>query len=437
MRCARRAGMKSEPVLGFYPPTLLSPAAAFPHTRNSRSIKNDAMNDFAASGFWKADFNEAALGAWAQKLRRELGAPRVSLGLLFMTPHYFEAAPRILEVLRVHAEIPLLLGCSSASLIIGSRENEDERGLVLSLFSLPGAELRGVHFTQEQVEEANGPGYWALETGLRPEQVNGWLAFADPFHMDAEAWLRGWNELYAPKPIVGGLAGGDFSQRTTQLYLDGEVFEEGGVAVAVAGEVELQSVISQGCTPVGETWTITKTEGNIIHKIANRPAYEVLQETFTRLPEREQRKARGNLFVGLVVNEYLEEFHRGDFLVRNILGGDPQSGALAIGALPRQGQTMQFQRRDADAATEDMTALLDRLSQRLAGRALYGGCLCTCNGRGHRLFGHPNHDAGLVQEKLGPFEVAGFFCNGEIGPIGERNFLHGYTASLAVFARRI
>jgi small ligand-binding sensory domain FIST len=394
------------------------------------------MSEFAVSGYWKADFNEAALRAWAQQLRQSLRAPRVSLGLLFMTPHYFAAAARILEVLRVHAEIPLLLGCSSTGLICGAREIEDEPGLVLSLLALPGAELRGIHFTPEQVEEANGPGYWALETGLTAEQLNGWLAFADPFHMDAESWLRGWNEAYAPKPIVGGLASGDFSQRTTQLYLDGDVFEEGGVAVAVAGEVELQSVISQGCTPIGETWTITKAEGNIIHQIAHRPAYEVLQDTFAKLTEREQRKARGNLFVGLVVNEYLEEFHRGDFLVRNILGGDPQSGSLAVGALPRPGQTMQFQRRDADAATEDMTALLERWRKSQAGREIYGGCLCTCNGRGHRLFGHPNHDAGLVQEKLGPMELAGFFCNGEIGPIGERNFLHGYTASLAVFVKK-
>jgi len=394
------------------------------------------MNGSGASGHWKAGYDEAALTAWARRLRQELRAPRVSLGLLFMTPHYFDNAARILEVLRVHAEIPLLLGCSSTGLISGAREFEDEPGLALSLYALPGAELHGCHFTPEQVEEANGPGYWVLETGLAAEQLNGWLVFADPFNMDAEAWLRGWNEAYAPKPIVGGLASGDPTQRGTQLYLDGEVFEEGGVAVAVAGEIELQSVISQGCTPIGQTWTITKTEGNIIHKIANRSAYDVLQATFAGLSEQQQRQARGNLFAGLVVNEYLEEFHRGDFLVRNILGGDPRTGSLAIGALPREGQTLQFQRRDAAAATEDMTALLDQLSKRLAGRALYGGCLCACNGRGRRLFGHPNHDASLVREKLGPIELAGFFCNGEIGPIGDRNFLHGYTASLAVFAKR-
>jgi small ligand-binding sensory domain FIST len=218
--------------------------------------------------------------------------------------------------------------------------------------------------------------------------------------------------------------------------LDGAVFEEGGVAVAFGGQVELLSVISQGCTPIGETWTITKAEQNLIHEIANRPAYQVLAETFNSLSAEEQGKARGNLLIGLVVNEYLETFHRGDFLVRNILGGDPNSGSLAVGALPRPGQTMQFQRRDASAATEDMNELLDRLPPRLAGRPVYGGCLFNCTGRGHRLFGHPNHDAGLVQEKAGPIELTGFFCNGEIGPVGLRNFLHGYTASLALFTAK-
>lgn len=389
------------------------------------------MNPFAVSGHWKEEFDEEGLRSWAGRLRRQLEAPRVSLGLVFMTPAFARFAPQILELLQVHAEIPLLLGCSSTSLIIGLREIEDAAGLVLTLFALPGAELRGVHFSQEQVEEANGPAYWELQTGVAAESLKGWLVFADPFH-DAEAWLRGWNETYAPKPILGGLASGDFSQRSTQLYLDGKVFEEGGVAVALSGDIELLSVISQGCTPIGETWTITKTEGNFIHKIANRPAYEILAETFIQLSPEEQRLTRGNLFIGLVVNEYLHDFGRGDFLVRNILGGDPKSGSLAVGAIPRAGQTIQFQRRDAAAATEDMIAMLDKLSPRLAGRRVYGGCLCNCNGRGRRLFGHPNHDAGLVQEKLGPLELTGFFCNGEIGPVGPRSFLHGYTASLAL-----
>jgi small ligand-binding sensory domain FIST len=211
------------------------------------------------------------------------------------------------------------------------------------------------------------------------------------------------------------------------------VFEEGGVAISVGGAVKLTGVISQGCTPIGDTWTLTQVEQNVIHRIGNRPAYDVLAETFNKLPAGDQPKARGNLFIGLVVNEYLEDFHRGDFLVRNVLGGDPHSGALAVGAWPRTGQTIQFQRRDAAAATEDMNELLARAKHQLAGAAVYGACLCSCNGRGRNLFGAPNHDARMVQQMLGPVGLAGFFCNGEIGPVGEKNFLHGYTASLALF----
>jgi small ligand-binding sensory domain FIST len=227
-----------------------------------------------------------------------------------------------------------------------------------------------------------------------------------------------------------------FSDPTTQVYLNGDVFEDGGVAVSVGGAVKLEGVISQGCTPIGESWTLTRVEKNFIHQIANRPAYAVLDETFQKLPPAEQQKARGNLLIGLVVNEYREDFHRGDFLVRQLIGGDPNSGVLAVGAQPRAGQMMQFQRRDAAAATEDMTELLARAKKQLAGSTIYGGCLCCCNGRGQGLFGEPDHDAGLVQKQLGPFGLAGFFGNGEIGPVGGKNYLHGFTASLALFVKK-
>ncbi|MGA3181737.1 MAG: FIST N-terminal domain-containing protein [Verrucomicrobiota bacterium] len=394
------------------------------------------QQDFAVSGLWQGDFDDAGMRDWAIDLRAQLRAPRVSLGLVFMTPKYFPAAAQILELIRVHGQVPLLLGCSSTGLIVGGREWEDKPGVALSLFSLPGAQLRGLRFTQEQVEESNGPGYWHIETGLDASQVNGWLAFADPFHLDAEAVLRAWNQAYKARPILGGLASGNLTEQTTQVYLNGDVFQEGGVALAVAGAVEMVSVISQGCTPIGETWTITKAEGNFVHQIANRPAYEVLAETFGKLSAQEQLQARGNLFIGLVVNEYMEDFHQGDFLVRNILGADPHSGSLAVGAWPRQGQTLQFQRRDAAAADLDMKLLLDRLAEQLGKRRVYGGCLCSCNGRGHRLFGQMDHDASLVQARIGPVELTGFFCNGELGPVGDRNFLHSYTASLALFAEK-
>ncbi len=394
------------------------------------------QNQYSVAAHWAGSFDDAGLQKWAQDLRQQLAAPRVSLGLVFMTPDYFAQAATVLELLRVHAQVPLLVGCSSNSLIAGDKEFEDSPGLVLGLYHLPDAILKATRFTQEQVDEFTEPEFWHEQTGLKPDKVNGWLVFADPFHLDAETWLRSWNESYAPLPVIGGLASGDYPNERTQVYLNGEVYEDGGVAIAIGGGVQLVNVLSQGCTPIGETWTITKAERNVIQEIGNRPAYEVLAETFSQLTPDEQKKAKGNLFIGLVTNEYMEEFHRGDFLVRNLIGADPKSGAIAVGAFPRTGQTIQFQRRDAVTGTQDMNQLLQRTHKQLGENTVYGACLCCCNGRGHRLFGAPNHDAGHVQSEFGPVGLTGFFCNGEIGRVGEKNFLHGYTASLALFVKK-
>jgi small ligand-binding sensory domain FIST len=393
-------------------------------------------SEFSVAACWEGGFDENGLRDWAEKLRTQLGAHPVSLGLVFMSPKFFPHAQSTLEILRVHARIPLLAGCSSTSLVAGPREFEDAAGIVLALYSLPGAELKGFRFTQTQVEEAEDATYWPSESGVEAKRTNGWLAFIDPFHLDAESWMRSWNTAYAPLPTFGGLSSGIYSDQTTQVYLNGDVFEDGGVAISIGGEVTLSGVISQGCTPIGETWTLTRVEQNLIHQIANRPAYAVLAETVQQLSVADQQKARGNLFIGLVVNEYLEDFHRGDFLVRNLIGGDPNSGVLAVAALPRAGQTIQFHRRDAVAANEDMDELLERAKEKIGDATIYGGCICCCNGRGKNLFGQPNHDAERVQKELGPIGLGGFYGNGEIGPVGEKNYLHGFTASLALFVKK-
>lgn len=393
-------------------------------------------NEHSIAAYWSDGMDEAGLADWARRLRSRLRAEHVSLGLVFMSPKFFPHAQQVLEILRVHARIPLLAGCSSNGLVAGAEEIENAGGLVLCLYSLPGATLKLVRFTQAQTDAAEDKNYWVAETGLSPDQVNGWLTFIDPFHMDAEAWLRTWNKSYPSLPVYGGLASGNFPEPLTQVYLDGDVFEDGGVALAVGGDVALSGVVAQGCTPIGETWTLTRVDQNLIRHIGNRPAYAVLAETVSQLSPDEQQLARGNLFIGLVVNEYLEDFHRGDFLVRNLIGGDPNSGVLAVGALPRAGQTIQFQRRDAASASQDMNDLLDATGRTLAGTEVYGGCLFCCTGRGKNLFGRTSHDAGLVQDHFGPLGLAGFFCNGEIGPIGEKNFLHSHTAALVLFTKK-
>ena len=145
-----------------------------------------------------------------------------------------------------------------------------------------------------------------MESGVPPTHTNGWLAFIDPFHLDAENWIRSWNESFAPLPTFGGLASGPVSEQATQIYLNGEVFEDGGVAVSVGGEVKLSGVISQGCTPIGDTWTLTRVEHNLIHQIANRPAYAVLADTVQKLSPADQQKARGNLFICLLYTSLSE-----------------------------------------------------------------------------------------------------------------------------------
>lgn len=391
---------------------------------------------YAAAGHWDGVFDEAGLRDWAAGLRSQLSAPQVSLGLVFMAPRFFSQAAQILDILRLHARIPLLIGCSGMGLVCDDREIEKDAGLVLSLYYLPEAKLTATHFTQDQIDVGAERDFWTDYTRVAPDQSNGWLAFADPFNMDSEVWLRQWDKAYPNLPVVGGLASGVFTEQRTQLYLNDQVYESGVVAVSIGGNIHLRSVISQGCTPIGDTWTITKVENNLIHFIGNRPAYEVLMNTYQNLSAEEQQKTQGNLFIGLVINEYLEDFRRGDFLIRNLIGADPQSGILAVGALPRQGQTMQFQRRDATAATEDLQHLLADSHTQLKDKTIYGGCLCCCNGRGERLFGVPSHDARQIRKQFGPLGLTGFFCNGEIGPVGQRNFLHGYTASLALFVEK-
>ena len=385
--------------------------------------------------------DEARLADWARRLRTRLPAPQVSLGLVFMSPKFFPHAETVLEILRVHAKIPLLTGCSSNGLVANAEEIEGAGGLVLALYSLPGAKLDGFRFTQDDVADAAvNPATWSAKSGLASKDVNGWLAFIDPFHLDGESWLRTWNQNYPQQPVYGGMASGgstgDAPEPFTQIYLNGEVFEDGGIVLAVGGEVVVTGVVSQGCTPIGETWTLTRVEHNLIRNIGNRPAYAVLSETVQSLSAEEQKKAQGNLHIGLVVDEYLEDFHRGDFLVRNLLAGDPQSGVLAVGALPRMGQTVQFQRRDAAAASEDLNELLTRTKTNLEGREVFGGALFCCNGRGKNLFGRSSHDAELLQTHFGSTGIAGFFCNGEIGPVGDNNFLHGFSAAVALFVKK-
>lgn len=390
----------------------------------------------ATSGYWAGRFDAGEFTTWLQNLVAESQVPNPSLALVFTSPGYFETSREMLEIVRRETRAEHLAGCSSVTLVTDGEEREQEEGVSILWMDFGGTDLKVMRVSQEQLEQSvEDPDCWRFRAGMQADEPTGWLLFADPFTLDVESWLKQWNKAFPGVPALGGLATGMFSERRTQLYLDDEVIEEGGIAVGLSGQTRIQGIVAQGCTPIGETWTVTKAERNIIHTIGNRPAYQVLVETFEALSDEDRQRAQGNLFTGLVINEYLEEFHRGDFLIRNIVGIDPKTGAIAVGALARIGQTLQFQLRDATSADEELRALLEKTGRELDGGKIIGGCLGACNGRGSGLFNTRNHDARAVESVLGPIPLAGFFCNGEIGPVGGKNFVHGYTAALALFVQ--
>ncbi len=360
----------------------------------------------------------------------EAGA--ADLVLMFASADYGEHLPDMVRRARSATGAGLLAGCSGQGIIGPEREIEGEPAVSLMALRLPGATLKACYLSQNDLEVVDGPEGWRQRTGVQPEDVNAWIMLADPFHLDVESLLGGFAESYPGVPIVGGLASAASHPHQTFVFMDGEVRDEGAVAVALGGAYTIQTVVSQGCDPIGEPWIITAAKGSVIETISQRPAYEVLAETVRALPPDKQQRAARNLLIGLAMDEYKESFGRGDFLIRGLMGADPKSGAIAVGARPRVGQTIQFQIRDATAADEDLRQLLGQARETLGDVRPAGAILCSCNGRGEGLFGFPDHDARTVAQQLGAVPLAGFFCNGEIGPVGKGVFLHGFTASLGL-----
>jgi small ligand-binding sensory domain FIST len=388
------------------------------------------MEQCAGSRLLLGGFRENEVSAAAEEALAECGG-QPSIGFLFLSPSWLPQINEVLDLVRVHGRVPLLVGCVGGGLIGVDREVESAVGMSLLLVRLPDAELTPVLISTEQIEESTGPAYWQMETGLGPDQVDSWIVFANPFASGLETWLAEWNIAFPDAPSIGGLASG-ISAGEQALLLDGKLVDAAVLALAVKGG-KVRTLVSQGCKPVGEPFTITQADENLVYALGSRPAYQVLSETFNRLSSEEKERARGNLFAGLAATEYVADLKLGDFLVRNLLGADPDTGAVAIGARARPGQTLQYQLRDRITAHAD---LVDRANGcRTQGCTPFASLIFSCNGRGHRFFGVPNHDAATLAEIFGAVPSAGFFCNGEIGPVGRASYLHGYTASVALFCQ--
>ncbi len=376
--------------------------------------------------------------AWREALDGALAGARLDspdLTLLFAAWDYAEDFAALAAEAKRRLGAGIVAGCSGQGIIGPLSEVEDEAALSMASFALPGARVRAVRILSEDVQRRASRGSWEELFGLSLADINALIVLAEPF-FDTEPFLIAMSGFFPGLPVVGGVASGDPRTARSALFLDGQTFDEGAIALVLSGDYTVRPVVSQGAAPIGEPWTITGATENLVETIGMRPAYEVLVETLMALEPGQQLRARQNLLVGLATDEYKDEFRRGDFLIRNLVGADRERGVIAINAYPRPGQTLQFQMRDAAAADEDLRELLAQAKTDLAGREVVGALLCACNGRGVGLFGAPDHDARTLAEILGPVPVAGFFCNGEIGPVGPSTFLHGFTASLGLIVRK-
>ena len=373
-----------------------------------------------------ADPGEAATRAVAQATEA-LGDASPSLAVLFASAHFLAvAADLVAATSNALGKLPLI-GCVGEAVAGGAREVESEPAVSLWL----GAGLGPVEtFAMEYIRTPSGGAYGGYLFPREPDGAH--LLICDPFTFPADGLLTHLNEQVPGAMVMGGMASAALAPRQSRLFLDDRVLSAGAVGVHLPN-AEVHPLVAQGCRPIGDAYIITRADGHLIHELGGRPPLVRLREMAAALPSRDQELLAQGLQLGVVIDEYRAEPGQGDFLIRGVVGADPDSGAIAVGDQIQVGQTVQFHVRDAQSADEDLRRALERESAALGGRRPAGALLFTCNGRGSRLFTEPDHDAGLIAATLGDIPLAGFFCAGELGPVGGQNFLHTFTASIALF----
>jgi small ligand-binding sensory domain FIST len=362
-----------------------------------------------------------AVGEVVGQVLETLG-PSPDLVVLFATVDHAPLLREISDAVRTLLTPGTMLGATAASVAGRDREIEEEPGLALF------AARFGAPVTPVQLSVTDAPDGLVVE-GVRPaDDLDGrvLVLLADPYSFPADAFCDR-IALDAPGArVVGGLASAAQGPGGNRLLLDDRILTSGAVGAILPATAKVSTVVSQGCRPVGAPMVVTKAERNMIYELAGRPALDRLVNVLEHLGPDERHLARKGLHMGRVIHEHQADFGRGDFLVRSVLGADRAIGALAVGDEVQVGSTVQFQVRDAATADEDLKALLaDRFGR--------GALLFTCNGRGTNLFGGPDHDASVLADHVDRTAVAGMFCAGELGPVGNRSFVHGFTASVLLF----
>ncbi len=379
-------------------------------------------------------FLKYAVAECAREISEALGERKPDLIVAFVSAHHAARYDELPALARELFGECALIGCSGGGVIGAGREVEERPGLSLTAAVLPDVSVVGFHIDNNDLPDGDAPpSAWEELTRVAAADDPQFMLLSDPFSVQGENLLMGLDYAFPRGAKIGGLASGGRQPGSNTLYLDDQTYDYGAVGVALRGNIAVDTIVAQGCRPIGQRMQITACEHNMLRELDGRDTFDVLRETFQHLNERDRQLAQRSLFLGVVMDEFNDDPQLGDFLIRNILGVDAQRGALAIGEILKEGQTVQFHLRDAETSSHDLDAMLTQYTEDGVPDSGAGAMLFQCLGRGSYLYGRPDHDTDMFRDKVGDLPLAGFFCNGEIGQVSGSTYLHGYTSSFGIF----
>ena len=380
------------------------------------------------------DVLEEAIQECVSSILRDMGDAPTDLVMAFVSSHFATQYDDVPAILRQNLDAKLLFGCSAGGVIGGGQEVEHRPGFSLTAAHLPDVELLPFHVDGDDLPDMDaGPDAWEKAIEVSTESDPRFLLLLDPFSFAAQNFVMGLDYAFSRSVKIGGMASGGSQQGDNALFLGDKAYRTGAIGVALKGNIAVDTIVAQGCRPIGKLMSITKSQQNLLLELDQRPPLEVLRELFTSSSERDQSLMQQSLFLGIVMDDLIEEPRQGDFLIRNIIGMDGRTGTMAIGEMLQEGQRVQLHLRDALTSAEDLATLLSRYASESGVGQCQGAMLFSCLGRGEYLYGRPDHDTDLFRDKVAAIPMGGFFCNGEIGPVGGTTFLHGYTSSFGIF----
>ena len=376
-----------------------------------------------------------AVDETAEQVEIGMDGPSADLVFAFISSHHAPSYYSVVELVRSRFPGATVIGCSAGGVIGAGHEVEKTPGVALTAASLPGVVITPFEFEKEELPSPDAPpDAWEALIGVPASDHPSIVLLPDPFTLPSEALVEGLDYAYPGSVKIGGLASGGTVNGANALFSNRGTRRSGAVGVALSGNVVVESVVAQGCRPIGKAMVVTGSNDNVITELDGQLPLDVLRNLFDEGDEREKRLIRRSLQIGILVDPFQDEFAGGDFLIRNVIGADGNNGALAVGERIREGQVVQFHVHDATTASDDLGASLMRYASDHPDAAPAGALLFSGLGRGERLFGMVDHDTDLFQSVVGSMPITGFFCNGEIGPVGGSTFLHGYTSSFALFS---